>query len=203
MVMRQIDCWVTLGSTYSYLTVMRLPQIEADANLLIRFRPFNLGAIFKELGYFPFPPNSPKTAYMWQDLRRRAEMYGIPVNLPLPYPAKNSALANAVALLGMQEGWGRDFISRSYLEWFQNGLEPGGDPNLTESLRSVGQSPERVVAFAAGDLGQSSLQQETDEARALGVFGSPTFVVGDQLFWGDDRLEDAVHWALLGRVERR
>src|SRR6185437_15109581 len=114
MAAHQIDCWITLGSTYSYLTVMRLAKLESSADIAVQFRPFNLGAIFKDLGYFPFPPNSPKTAYMWQDLQRRADMYGIPINLPVPYPAKNSALANSVALVGMREGWGRDFIVRSY-----------------------------------------------------------------------------------------
>jgi 2-hydroxychromene-2-carboxylate isomerase len=203
MAARQIDCWITLGSTYSYLTVMRAPELERDAGIAIRFRPFNLGAIFKDLGYFPFPPNSPKTAYMWQDLQRRADMYGIPINLPVPYPAKNPALANAIALIGMREGWGRGFIARSYREWFQNGLEPGSDLNLAASLEGSAQDPDRLVALAAGEQGQSWLKQETDAARALGIFGSPTFSVGDHLFWGDDRLEDAVSWAQRARVERR
>jgi 2-hydroxychromene-2-carboxylate isomerase len=202
MTVHQIDCWITLGSTYSYLTVIRLPEVERSAEIAIQFRPFNLGAIFKDLGCFPFPPKSPKTAYMWQDMQRRADMYGISINLPVPYPAKNSALANTVALIGMREGWGRDFIVSSYREWFENGLEPGSDLNLAASLKAAGQDADRLIALAAGDQGQSWLKQETDVARALGVFGSPTFTVGEQLFWGDDRLEDAASWARLARVER-
>jgi len=71
------------------------------------------------------------------------------------------------------------------------------------SLKGVGQDLDRVMAFAAGDEGQVSLQRETEEARSLGVFGSPTLRVGDQLFWGDDRLEDAVDWAPYGCARRR
>ena len=190
-----IDCWITLGSTYSYLTVMRLPEVQRRSEISIRFRPFHLGHLFKEMGYFPFPPGSPKTRYMWQDLGRRAALYGIPAQLPAPYPAKQPFVANRVAILGLREGWGDEFIRVSYRRWFLEGQEPGSDPNLSESLREIGQDPERVVTLANGEEIERVLMSETEAARSLGVFGSPTFVVGDQLFWGDDRLDDAISWA--------
>ncbi len=191
-----------MGSTYSYLTVMRLPDLQRSSGVSIRFRPFHLGKLFQEMGYFPFPPNSPKTAYMWQDLGRRAKMYGIPAQLPAPYPAKQPFVANRVAILGLREGWGEDFIRVSYRRWFQQGQEPGVDPNLSESLQEIGQDPQRVMALANGEEIERVLLAETDTARSLGIFGSPTFVVGDQLFWGDDRLEDAISWSQHGRVQR-
>jgi len=197
-----IDCWITLGSTYSYLTVMRLPEVQKRSGVKVRFRPFHLGLLFKEMGYFPFPPNSPKTAYMWQDLQRRADMYGIPVRLPAPYPAKQPFVANRIAIFGLREGWGEAFIDASYRHWFQMGQEPGSDPNLSESLREVGQDPQRVIAAANGEEIEQALLAETDTARSLGVFGSPTFVVDGQRFWGDDRLDDAISWAQHGRVQR-
>ncbi len=198
----QIDCWITLGSTYSYLTVMRLPGLQKRLGVTVRYRPFHLGLLFKEMGYFPFPPQSPKTAYMWQDLGRRANMHDIPIRLPAPYPAKQPFVANRVAILGLREGWGDAFIHASYRRWFQEGQEPGSDPNLSESLRDVGQEPERVLATANGEEIERVLMTETATARSIGVFGSPTFIVGDQLFWGDDRLDDAVSWAKHRRVRR-
>lgn len=195
-----IDCWITLGSTYTYLTVMRLPEVTQPAGVTMRYRPFDLRRLFKERDYFPFPPESPKTLYMWQDLRRRADMYGIPIQLPVPYPAKDTGPANRVAIIGLQEGWGEEFIGASYRHWFQQGQEPGSDPNLSESLREIGQDPQRVLSLAASDETEQKYSSETDVARSLGVFGSPTLAVGDQLFWGDDRLEDAVSWAREGRV---
>jgi 2-hydroxychromene-2-carboxylate isomerase len=197
-----IDCWITLGSTYSYLTVMRLPGIQQKSAVKVRYRPFHLGKLFQEMGSFPFPPNSPKTAYMWQDLGRRATMYRIPARLPAPYPAKQPFVANRVAILGLREGWGEDFIRVSYRRWFQEGQEPGSDPNLSEGLQEIGQDPQRVIAVANGDEIEGVFMAETDTARSLGIFGSPTFVVGDQLFWGDDRLDDAISWAKHERVER-
>jgi 2-hydroxychromene-2-carboxylate isomerase len=197
-----IDCFITLGSTYSYLTVMRLPEIQQRSGVQVRFRPFHLGKLFQEMGSFPFPPNSPKTAYMWQDLGRRAALYGIPARLPAPYPAKQPFVANKVAIVGLREGWGEGFIYASYRRWFQEGQEPGSDPNLSESLQEIGQDPQRVVALANSEEVESAFMAETDAARALGIFSSPTFVVGDQLFWGDDRLDDAISWANHGQVVR-
>ena len=195
-----IDCWITLGSTYSYLTVVRLPEVCGRSGVSVRFRPFHLGLLFKEMDYFPFPPDSPKTAYMWQDLQRRAGMYDIPIRLPAPYPAKQPYVANRVAILGLREGWGEKFIHVSYRRWFQEGQEPGSDPNLSESLREIGQEPKSVMSVANSEDIEQALLSETEQARSLGVFGSPTFAVGGHLFWGDDRLEDAISWALHGRV---
>ncbi len=197
-----IDCWITLGSTYSYLTVMRLPEVSKRNGVAVRFRPFNLRRLFDERNYFPFPEGSPKTEYMWKDLRRRADMYGIPVADDVPYPAKGSRVATRVALLGLQEGWGDDFIRAAYRAWFQDGLETGSDENLAKSLGEVGQDVQRVTELAASSEIEKEFENATDEARSLGIFGSPTFVVGDQLFWGDDRLEDAISWARHGRVRR-
>ena len=195
-----IDLWITMGSTYTYLTVMRLGEIEASNGVKFRLMPFNLRAIFDHAGYFPFPVNSPKTRYMWRDIERRAAAHGIPIRVPAPYPAKNSALANWITLLGLEEGWGREFAIAAYHRWFELGEETGGDENVTGSLRDIGQDPQRVRDLVHGKRIQQLWHHQTDRARELGVFGSPTFVVNGELFWGDDRLEDAVSWHLNGRV---
>jgi 2-hydroxychromene-2-carboxylate isomerase len=196
-----IDLWITMGSTYTYLTVMRLGGIEAATGARFRLRPFNLRAIFDAAGYFPFPAGSSKTAYMWRDIERRAAAYGIPIRVPAPYPARNSTLTNLITLLGLEEGWGREFAVAAYRRWFQVGQEPGTDEHVTASLRDVGQDPQRVLALVHGEHIQRLWDTETDRAREVGVFGSPTYVVGGrELFWGDDRLEDAVSWHRHRRV---
>lgn len=190
-----IDFWFTTGSTYTYLTVTRLPELARKTGLVFRWRPFHLRTLFDELKYFPFPAGSPKTAYMWRDLERRAAMYGIPARLPAPYPLPDTMLTNSIAFVGIGEGWGIDYIRGSYRRWFQHGEPSGNEPNLSASLRDVGQDPERVVALATSDETKRRLAAETDAARAAGLFGSPSFVVGKEVFWGDDRLEDAIAWA--------
>ena len=73
-------------------------------------------------------------------------MYGIPVNLPAPYPAKQSVMANLVAIIAMRESWGADYVRAAYRRWFQLGQETGSEPNVSESLRDIGQDPARVLA---------------------------------------------------------
>jgi len=189
----QIDFWFTMGSTYSFLSVSRLQDQMGD--ITFRWRPFHLLIILQEMNHVPFADKPAKMAYMWRDIARRAKMYGIPASLPAPYPAKQSIVANLVALVGMQEGCGPDFVRAAYRNWFQRGEETGSESNLSHSLREVGQDPARVLALAESDATRALLVQETEEAKRLGIFGSPTFVVGRELFWGDDRLEDAIAWA--------
>jgi 2-hydroxychromene-2-carboxylate isomerase len=200
--MPAIDFWFTMGSTYSYLSVVRLAAVQRASGARFKWRPFHLLVILQEMKHVPFADKPAKTTYMWRDLERRAGLYGIPVKVPAPYPAKQSVVANLVATVGMREGWGEDFVRVAYRRWMQLGQETGSEPNLSESLRELGQDPARVLALAGGEEAKAALGAETDAARALGIFGSPTFTVGRELFWGDDRLEDALSWARRGRVER-
>jgi 2-hydroxychromene-2-carboxylate isomerase len=196
-----IDFWFTMGSTYSYLSVMRISERERTAGVTFRWRPFHLLIILQEMKHVPFADKPTKSAYMWRDIERRAAMYGIPVRVPAPYPAKQSGVANLIATVGMQEGWGEDYVGAAYRRWFQLGEETGSEPNLSASLREIGQDPSRVLSLAESDNTKAAMMAETDTARELGIFGSPTFAVGRELFWGDDRLEDAISWHRLGRVQ--
>jgi 2-hydroxychromene-2-carboxylate isomerase len=127
-------------------------------------------------------------------------MYGLKAKLPAPYPAKQSIAANLVAVVGMREGWGADFVRAAYRRWFQNGEETGSEPNLSSSLRDVGQDPGRVLPLADSKETNDFLLSETEAARLLGIFGSPTFALGGEIFWGDDRLNDAISWLQHGEV---
>lgn len=198
--MKSIDFWFSIGSTYTCLTVMRLPDFAKDQGLTFNWRPFNVRTILVEQNNIPFAGKPVKAAYMWRDIERRAEKYGLKVSVPAPYPLENLPLANQVALLGMQEGWGQDYVIATYRRWFQDGQPAGSEPNLSESLRDIGQDPARVNAAATSLAVEEALAVETEVAKSLGVFGAPSFVVEDEVFWGDDRLEDAVSWARSGCV---
>jgi 2-hydroxychromene-2-carboxylate isomerase len=196
-----IDFWFTMGSTYSYLSVMRISGVEQSTGVTFRWRPFHLLLILQEMKHVPFADKPTKCAYMWRDIERRAAMYGIPAKIPAPYPAKASITANLVAVLGMREGWGFDFVRAAYRHWFVLGQETGSEPNLSESLREIGRDPAKVLAAADSAETRAALAAETDAARHLGIFGSPTFTVGHEVFWGDDRLEDAISWHRHGAVQ--
>jgi 2-hydroxychromene-2-carboxylate isomerase len=201
MAAAQIDFWFTMGSTYSFLSVMRLAEVERSTGITFRWRPFHLLVILQEMKHIPFADKPVKSAYMWRDIERRAAMYGIPAQLPAPYPAKQSVMANLVATVGMREGWGADFVRAAYRRWFQLGQETGSQPNVSGSLRDIEQNPARVLALAGSEEAKEALALETDTAKELGIFGSPTFAVDRELFWGDDRLKDAISWRQSGRVQ--
>jgi 2-hydroxychromene-2-carboxylate isomerase len=189
-----IDFWFSVGSTYTYLSVMRLAEVEQSCGIAFRWRPFSVRQIMIEMDNIPFRTKPVKAAYMWRDIERRAAMYGLTARVPAPYPLAQWDLANRIAVLGAIEGWVADYARATYRRWFGQGLEPGSEPNLSESLREIGHNPERVVALAAGSEVTEAYEAATDEARRLGIFGSPTFAVGGELFWGDDRLDDAIAW---------
>lgn len=199
MATNEIDFWFSVGSTYTYLTVMRLPNVEKDKGISFNWRPFSVRKIMVEMNNIPFAEKPVKSAYMWRDIERRAAIYGLPVRVPAPYPLEQFDLANKVAILGRKEGWCADYVRATYRHWFQEGVAAGSDQNLTRSLEDIGQNPEHVVQRASADDVRDDYFAATDEARSLGVFGAPTFVVGDEVFWGDDRLEDAISWHLARR----
>jgi 2-hydroxychromene-2-carboxylate isomerase len=195
-----IDFWFSTGSTYTYLSVSRIEKVAAAEGVRFNWRPFSVRAIMREQNNIPFVGKPVKSAYMWRDLERRAVMYGLPIRLPAPYPLKEFDLANRLVVLGLAEGWGKAYAVASYCRWFADGQEPGIEPNLSMSLREVGQDPARCVERANADDVGELYEAATDEARKLGIFGSPTFVVGSELFWGDDRLGDALSWLRHGRI---
>ena len=195
-----IDFWFTVGSTYTYLTVSRLHKVQAASGIRFRWRPFNARAIMQEMNNVPFATKPIKLAYMWRDVERRALKYDLPIKVPAPYPLKNFDLASRVAVLGEIEGWCPNYVRASYRRWFVEGKEAGTEPNLSESLSEIGQDPNLVIAAADAESIRLAYDDNTREARHLNIFGSPTFVARGELFWGDDRLDDAMAWHTNGTL---
>ena len=196
-----IDFWFTVGSTYTYLTVSRLQKVEAASGTRFRWHPFNARAVMHEMNNVPFATKPIKLAYMWRDGERRASKYGLSIKVPAPYPLKNFDLASRIAILGEMEGWCPDYVRASYHRWFTEGKEVGAEPNLSESLSEIGQDPDRVIEVANSEPVERAYDDNTREARRLNIFGSPTFVARGELFWGDDRLEDALDWHTNGTLK--
>ena len=193
--MADIDFWYSIGSSYSYLSVMRLSEIQRGSRIAFRWRPFNVRHVMVAQNNIPFKDKPVKAAYMWRDIERRAQRYGLSPVVPAPYPLSGLILANQVATLGVEEGWVQDYTRVAYRRWFENGEPAGEEPNISASLKDIGCDPGQVLAAAQSERIEKELAGATDEAMELGVFGSPTFVVDGEVFWGDDRLEDAVLWA--------
>ncbi len=192
-----IDFWFSIGSIYTYLAVMRLPEVEKQSGVSFHWRPFSIRVIMKEMDNFP-ASKPQKLAYSWRDAERRAAHYGVPFRLTPAYPIKEYERANRVAIVGAAEGWCPAYVRATYRRWFGEHQEAGAEPNLSESLKEIGQNPARVIALADSEETRAAFRAATDAARALGIFGVPTFVVRGELFWGDDRLDDAIRWHMSG-----
>jgi 2-hydroxychromene-2-carboxylate isomerase len=152
--------------------------------------------IMIEMDNIPFADKPVKRDYMWRDIERRADLFGIKAKLPAPYPLTGFDLANQIAILGEQQGWCRDYVIATYQLWFQHGQPAGQEPNLSKSLKSIGLNPEEVIGQALSEEIVAAYKLSTSRARQLGIFGAPSFVTRGELFWGDDRMEEAVLWHL-------
>ncbi len=195
--MADIDFWFSIGSTYSYLSVMRLERVAAESGVTFGWRPFNVRQVMKEMNNIPFAGKPVKAAYMWRDIERRAAGYGLSPKIPAPYPLPQLERANRVAIVGAADGWCQAYVTETYRRWFDEGQPAGEEPNLSESVAVAGADPAEVLERADSAEGVEALLAATEEAKALGIFGSPSFIVGKELFWGDDRLDDAIAWVKL------
>ena len=198
--MPEIDFWYSIGSTYSFLTIMRLDDWCDEHDATVNWRPFNVRTVMSEQKNIPFAGKPVKSAYMWRDIERRAAKYHLHAKLPAPYPISDLALANQVAVLGMTDGWGKSFTQNLYRIWFEEGIEAGNENAVSEALHRCQQDPRLTLARARSPDTIALLEAETEQATRLGVFGAPSLVVRGEVFWGDDRLDDALSWARVGHV---
>ena len=197
---QQLDFWFSIGSTYSYLSVMRVDAVAKQHGIAVAWRPFNIRTITREMNNSPFAGKPVKAAYMWRDIGRRAAKYGLQSNLPAPYPITDFDIANHVAIVGRDEGWLPSYARETYRRWMVDGQQAGSEPNLSSSLTAIGEDAARVIARAKTEQVAGELSKATDEVRKLGIFGAPSFVARGEVFWGDDRLEDAIQWFKHGSL---
>ncbi|MBQ5948178.1 2-hydroxychromene-2-carboxylate isomerase [Massilia sp. ST3] len=191
-----IEFWFEFGSNYSYLTLMRIEEEVRRAGLRLAWKPFLLGPIFRELGYenAPFVQQKEKGEYAWRDVARRAAKYGLAFRRPSEFP-RTALPAMRVALLAADEPWIGEFCRRIMQRNWVRDLEIASNEAALEALEGLAPDPQAVLAAALGEANKLALREQTAQARRRGVFGAPTFFVGDEMFWGDDRLEDAIAFA--------
>ena len=196
--MKKIEFWYSIGSTYTYLTTQRLTEIANKKNIEFEWCPFSVRSRMIEMENVPFMAEKKrdKIDYMWRDVQRRANFYGFDAKVPAPYPLKEFDLANKVAIFGKDQGWIKEYTILTYKKWFLEHLEPGSEPNLSSTLREIGLDPDKIINLAQADEIEQKYLKNTEMAKNKGIFGSPSFIVENEVFWGDDRCEDAIKWLL-------
>lgn len=193
-----LEFWYEFASTYSYPAAMRIDRLAAEAGVSVRWRPFLLGPLFHEqqgLNDSPFNAVPVKGRYMWRDLARVCAEEGLPLRHPSQFP-RNSVLAARVALAGDAGGWIADFSRGVYEANFVHDQDIAAPAVLASLIEAAGGDAETALTAAQGPEIKTALRTNVEEAAARGVFGSPSFITRDgELFWGNDRLEQALEWA--------
>ncbi len=187
--------WISIGSTYTYLTALRLSKFIRDNDFDISFKIINIRWIMKKMDNVPFPPSKPsKVNYMWKDIQRRAEIYQIPIpKIPAPYPLKYFDEANLYALTSLEEGWFVQYLENTYRYWFLEEIPAGSDENIKLVCSINNIDFQSFKEKSSSNTVLNKYKQNTQLAYEFGVFGVPSFSVNENLFWGDDRLNDIVH----------
>jgi 2-hydroxychromene-2-carboxylate isomerase len=186
-----LEVWFDFASPYSYLAVTRLPALAHDVT--ITWRPFLLGPIFAERGWTnsPFVLFPDKGRHMWRDVEREAAHFEIPFQRPEIFPLR-STLAACVALVAISDGFIEAFARDAFAAHFARDQDISREDVIDGVLGANGPA---IRARAMAPETKAQLRANVDRAKQLGIFGAPSFVVGDELFWGNDRLERAVEYA--------
>ncbi|WP_421864470.1 2-hydroxychromene-2-carboxylate isomerase [Parvibaculum sp.] len=192
----QVEFWYEFASTYSYPAAMRVEAAGKAAGVPLVWRPFMLGPIFGAQGWSDSPFNiyPAKGKYMWRDMARICEGQGLALKEPVRFP-QNGLKPARIALLGQDESWGPEFTRRVYLANFAEQKDISDEGVLAEILSELGLDASTLIARTNDQGNKDRLKTQTEEATAKGIFGAPSFIVGDELFWGGDRLEAALDWA--------
>jgi 2-hydroxychromene-2-carboxylate isomerase len=193
----EIEFWFEFGSNYSYLSVMRIEGEARRLGVRIAWKPFLLGPIFRALGMenSPFVLQKEKGCYMQQDMARLCRKYGLsPWVQPSVFP-RLGVLPLRIVLLGAEEPWVGVFCRRVMQLNFALDQDINHPEQIAPILTALGLASSDILEQAQSKLIKTRLREQTDEARARGIFGAPTFFVGTEMFWGNDRLDDALVFA--------
>ena len=202
--MPKLEFWYEFASTYSYLSVMRIEELAARRGVEVEWKPFLLGPIFQAQGWrdTPFRLYPNKGLYMVRDMERLCAARGLTFKLSRIFP-QNGLNAARIGLIGAREGWAPAFTREVFLRQFRDDADIAHKNVLADALRVIGQDPDDLLARIQDPAVKEALKSQTETAASFGIFGAPTFITEDnELFWGDDRLEQAVDWAADGNPTR-
>ena len=131
--------WFSIGSTYTYLTALRLQDLMTKRGFEMEIKPISIRHIMKSMNNIPFPPEKKeKVNYMWRDIERRAVNYGLPrPNVPAPYPLTNFDNANLFGVVLNDMDLYLKYFNLTYKYWFIDGMESGSEENIRRCLSDM------------------------------------------------------------------
>lgn len=194
MTERTLEFWFDFASPYAYLSSQRIEALAAKANVRVAYRPMLLGPVFQAIhgvADTPFSRNPARMKWMSIDVPRQAKKYGVPFSWPSSFPL-TSLLGTRVAMLGETESWIQPFVSGLFRASFASGADISTEETVRAVLSSLTPRWNELLAATKLQTTKDALRARGALALERGLFGAPTFFAGDEFFWGDDRLEDAL-----------
>jgi 2-hydroxychromene-2-carboxylate isomerase len=187
--MTRVSFYFDLGSPFAYLAAERIDQVLGESAV---WQPVSLGGLFKLNGRSSWALGDPvRRQGGMAEVERRARLYGLPpIRWPDPWPS-NYLFAMRVATYAFQQGRGRELTLRAFRHAFQDGNDLAISKHVLQAAADAGLDPRAAEEATQDAEVKLALRVATDAAHAFGVFGVPTIAVGEELFWGDDRLNDA------------
>lgn len=187
--MKELSFFFDFSSPFAYLASTQVEAVAARAGAKLRFRPFLLGALFKALGgpdvpLFAMPPS--KQRHARDDMFRWADFHGVPLKFPSRFPINTVKALRMI--LQLPEDQRAPLLHAIFKAGWADDRDINDDAVLSELATGVGLDGAALVAGTKDDAVKERLKSATAEAVALGLFGAPSFMVGDLLFWGQDRL---------------
>jgi len=194
-----VEFWYDFASTYSYPAAMRIEALAAAAGVKVAWRPFLLGPLFRRQGWndSPFNVNPARGRYMWRDLERVSARHNLPFRRPSVFP-RRSLLAARLGGIEAIDPVLPEFTRAVYLANFERDLDIEDPAVVGPILAGLGLDAPGLLARADDADIKERLRVLTDEAWERGIVGAPSFLVGGEVFWGQDRLEEALAWARAG-----
>jgi len=189
---KPIEFFFDVGSPAAYLAQMQIPHVLAETHSTILYRPMLLGGVFKGSGNTA--PIGVKGAYNRLDIERSARRLDIPLVINPFFPI-NTLLMMRVATAAQEEEMLPTYLAAVYRGMWVDGLNMGDREVLLGVLKSAGLNGPHLLARAEEQHIKDRLKETTEEAVARGVFGAPTFFVGDEMFWGQDRIDQVIEAA--------
>jgi 2-hydroxychromene-2-carboxylate isomerase len=187
---RAVEFFFDVGSPAAYLAWTQLPKIVQSTGSEIEYRPMLLGGVFQATGNRSPMEVPAKGQYMVDDLQRFARRYGVPFRHNPHFPINTLTLMRMVLGLQLREPERMvPFVDAVFRAIWVDARNLNDPVVATEVLRQAGFDPEKMLALAGDAAVKDDLKVATQEAVARGVFGAPTFFVGGEMFWGQDRLD--------------
>ena len=194
-----LDFYFDFSSPYGYLASERIDGIAAKHGRSVTWRPMLLGAVFQKIGGSPLVNQPMKGPYSQHDMLRSARLHGIVFNVPDNFPVNSIAACRAYYWLADGDPTtARDFAQSLYRGYFVENRDLSQPETVVAAAQALGVDSDALVAAVQDQAIKDRLRAENDAALDRGVFGSPTVFVGDEMFWGHDRLEMIDRWLETG-----